>query len=211
MLIKKLLLAGAVLSLLTPVFAAEASNPWSVRLGATYVNPVEHSDAVGAAIGKDGINVSDKLIPEFDINYSINQRWSCELVLTVPQEHSVKVTKGALAGTNLGNFEELPPTLLLQYHPDCGQKFRPYVGAGVNFTLIFHDNLRAGPTELKLDDYSVGLAGQAGFDYLLNDRWAINVDLKRIVMRTDVTAGGAKLTEVRLDPWLYSLGLVYRF
>ena len=211
MLIKKLLLAGIVLSVLTPVFSAEDTNPWSVRLRATYVNPVDHSDAVGTLISKDGINVSDRLIPEFDVDYAINQRWSCELVLTVPQEHSVKVTKGTLAGTKLGTFDELPPTLLVQYHPDCGKKFRPYVGAGVNFTLIFNDGLKAGPTQLKLDDYSVGVAGQTGFDYLLNDRWAINVDLKRMIMRTDVTAGGSKLTEVRVDPWLYSLGLRYQF
>jgi outer membrane protein len=207
---QKLVLAGIALFALTPVLSAE-TNPWSVRLRATYVNPVDHSDAAGP-IPANGISVSDKLIPEFDIDYTITSRWSCELVLTVPQEHSVKVTKGALAGTKLGNFSELPPTFLLQYHPDCGKKFRPYLGAGVNCTLIFHDNLAAGATKLNLDNYSVGPAAQAGFDYVLSDRWAINVDIKRMVLRSDVSlVGGAKFTQVQLDPWLYSLGLAYRF
>jgi outer membrane protein len=77
--------------------------------------------------------------------------------------------------------------------------------------LIFDDDLYAGPTRLKLENFSVGPAGQAGFDWTLNEKWALNVDVKRVFLRTDVTAGGAKLTEARLDPWLYSVGLRYTF
>jgi len=89
---QKLVLAGIALFALAPVSSAETTSPWSVRLRATYVNPVDHSDAAGP-IPVNGISVSDKLIPEFDIDYAITSRWSCELVLTVPQEHAVKVTR----------------------------------------------------------------------------------------------------------------------
>ncbi|HEY9248663.1 MAG TPA: OmpW family outer membrane protein [Rariglobus sp.] len=176
---------------------AQAASPWSVRLAATYLQTVDN-----ATKGVD-VKIEDKLIPEFDVGYAFTEHWSAELVLTVPQEHEVKVN-GAKAGT----FKHLPPTLLAKYTFNSIGGFTPYIGAGVNFTLIFDDDLGGA----KLDNYSVGPAGQAGFDYKLNERWAINADIKRVMLRTDVKLpGGATLTEARLDPWLYSLGLRYQF
>ena len=175
---------------------ATSSSPWSARLRATYLDAVDQT-----------VKVEDKLIPEFDIDYAFNETWSAELVLTIPQEHDVK-----LNGAPVGNFKHLPPTLLLQYHPTCGllgKNFRPYLGAGVNFTLIFDEDLLGGAA--KLDSYSVGPAGQVGFDWALNDRWAINVDVKKIFIGSDVKVGGAKVIDVNVDPLCYSLGLAYRF
>jgi outer membrane protein len=125
-------------------------------------------------------------------------------VLTIPQEHEVKSN-----GAKLGTFKHLPPTLLAKYNFGSIGGFTPYIGAGVNFTLIFDEDLAGGA--LKLDNYSVGPAGQAGFDYTLNERWSVNADIKRVMLRTDVKAGGVTLTEARLDPWLFSLGLRYSF
>lgn len=181
---------------------AHAASPWSVRVAATYLQTTDGSTNKAVPV-----SIEDKLIPEFDIGYAFNEHWSADLVLTVPQEHKVKS-----AGTPLGTFKHLPPTLLAKYTFGTFGGFTPYIGAGVNFTLIFDDSLAAGATRLKLDNYSVGPAGQAGFDYKLNERWSLNADVKRAVLRTDVsTAAGAKLTEARLDPWLYSLGLRYQF
>lgn len=176
------------------------AGPWSVRLGATWLETVDKSTR-GVPV-----TVEDKLIPEIDIAYAFDANWSAELVLSVPQEHSVKS-----AGAPLGSFKHLPPILLAKYAFDPVGGFRPYVGAGVNFTLIFDDDLSVGGTRLKLDSYSVGPAVQAGFDWALNDKWSLNLDVKRAMLRTDVEAGGAKLTEARLDPWLYSVGLRYAF
>lgn len=188
--------ALATAALLPAAPAAEAPGPWSLRLRATYLDPVDQT-----------VKVSDKLIPEFDIGYALNDTWSLELVLTNPQEHDVK-----LAGTPIGDFKHLPPTLLLQYHPRIpalGENFRPYLGAGVNFTLIFDENLLGGIAEL--DSYSVGPAAQLGFDYVLGERWAINVDVKKIYIGSDVKIDGAKVIDVNVDPMAYSLGLTYRF
>ena len=189
------------LQLVAALFIAAApivqAGPWSVRLGATWLETTD-----GSTNSAVPVKVEDKLIPELDVTYTFNERWSAELVLSIPQEHSV-----SSAGTPLGTFKHLPPTLLGKYHfPPLGG-FRPYVGAGVNVTLIFDDDLRAGATRLKLDTFSVGPAAQAGFDWALGDRWSLNADVKRVMLRTDVKAGGVKLTEARLDPWLYSVGL----
>lgn len=174
-----------------------AASPWSVRIAATYLETTD-----GSSNKAVDVDIQDKLIPEFDITYAFTDHWAAELVLTLPQEHNVKVN-----GANAGDFKHLPPTLLAKYTFSSIGGFTPYIGAGVNFTLIFDENLGGA----KLDNYSVGPAGQAGFDYKLTERWSVNADVKRALLRTDVKAGGVKLTEARLDPWLYSLGLRYSF
>jgi outer membrane protein len=195
------LLAAAVLAPCTRADES-ATSRWSARIRATYLETVDDSSGV---LGKDVLSVSDKLMPEFDIGYRLNAEWSLELVLTVPQEHQVDL-KGV---GEIGDFEHLPPTLFLQYHPRVGKVFQPYFGAGVNFTLIMDDDLLGGAA--KLDSYSVGPAVQAGFDLRLADRWTLNFDLKRIMIRSDVKVGGVQVAEVRLDPWAYSVGLGYAF
>lgn len=190
------LITVAGLASLAPVHAA---SPWSVRVAAAYLQPTD-----GTSNKAVQVDVEGKFIPEFDVSYAFNSHWSADLVLTIPQEHDVKVN-----GTNVGTFKHLPPTLLAKYNFSPIGGFTPYVGAGVNFTLIFDDDLLGGAA--KLDNYSIGPAGQAGFDYKLNERWSLNADVKRIMIRSDVKVGGATLTEARLDPWLYSLGLRYQF
>lgn len=175
---------------------AASTSPWSVRLRATYLDCVDQT-----------VKVEDKVIPEFDVDYALNDTWSLELVLTVPQEHNVK-----LGGAPIGNFKHLPPTLLAQYHPSIaafGDNFKPYIGAGVNLTLIFDEDLVGGAA--KLDNYSVGPAAQVGFDWVVNKNWSVNVDLKKIYIGSDVKVGGAKIIDVNVDPLCYSLGLTYHF
>lgn len=198
---KKLIRLPLVASAALVAASAAFAGPWSMRVGATWLETVDKS--TNSAVP---VEIEDKLIPELDISYAFDANWSAELVLTLPQEHTVKS-----AGTSLGSFKHLPPTLLAKYTFDPIGSFRPYVGAGVNFTLIFDDDLAVGATRLKLDNFSVGPAVQAGFDWALNDTWSLNFDVKRAMLRTDVEAGGAKLTEARLDPWLYSVGLRYAF
>lgn len=180
--------------------AALSAGPWSVRFGATWLQTTDGSTNSAAAV-----TIEDKLIPEFDVTYAFNANWSAELVLTVPQTHDV-----ALNGAPIGTFKHLPPTLLAKYTFDPIGAFTPYVGAGVNCTLIFDDNLANGAA--KLDNWSIGPAVQVGADYKLDKHWSLNVDVKRAMLRSDVTlTGGTKLTEARLDPWLYSAGLRYTF
>lgn len=196
--------------LLATAAVLPAASPWSVRLRATYLQTVDKSDAfsaLGIAFAADAISVSDKLIPEIDIAYAFTDTLSAELVLTIPQEHSV-----SLAGVGrLGSFKHLPPTLLFQYRALPGAAIRPYVAVGVNFTLIWDDRLSVAGVPLRLENSSTGLALQAGVDWKIDERWSFNLDLKRANIRSNVSAGAARLTEARLDPWLYAAGVRYQF
>ncbi|MDF3058314.1 MAG: hypothetical protein K0R17_2529 [Rariglobus sp.] len=194
---KSLRSLSVLLLLASTLPLAQAASPWSVRLAATYLETTD-----GSTNGAVDIEIEDKLIPELDVSYAFSEHWSAELVLTVPQKHSVRVN-----GTKVGYFKHLPPTLLAKYTFSSIRGFTPYLGAGVNVTLIFDEDLGGA----RLDSYSVGPAAQAGFDYKLNEHWSLNVDVKRVMLRTDVRAGNTNLTEARLDPRLYSLGLRYAF
>ena len=119
----------------------------------------------------------------------------------------------ALGGpTVIGTFKHLPPVLTAKYNFLPNSSFRPYVGAGVNLTLLMDVNLNV-PTvgALKLSQPSIGPALQAGFDYMIADSWFINVDFKYVWLHADVTLDGATISTVHANPLLSGIGIAYRF
>ncbi|PIV73124.1 MAG: hypothetical protein COW56_07270, partial [Rhodocyclales bacterium CG17_big_fil_post_rev_8_21_14_2_50_68_7] len=109
--------------------------------------------------------------------------------------------------------KHLPPTLTLQWHFNPEGTFRPYVGAGINYTLLSNDNLSVPTvTGLHLENDSFGAAVQAGIDYKLSKSLYLNFDVKKVYIRSDVTDDtGAKLSRVEVDPVLVGIGIGYRF
>jgi len=201
---KQVLAALIAAGLSIPAFAQSApEGDWMVRVRAVNIDTANKSDAIPGLAGEDDIHVSDKVIPEVDISYFITPNIAAELILTYPQEHNV-----SLNGTKLGTVEQLPPTLLLQYHFMPEGQFRPYVGVGINYTVFTNDELVMG---LETDNDSVGLALQVGMDVQLAPQWFLNVDLKKIKMGTDVSINGDKITHLDIDPWLFGVGIGYRF
>jgi outer membrane protein len=191
----------------TPAFAAdgETQGNWMVRLRATYLDMADKSDAIPAlGVPSDAITVNNKWIPELDVTYFFTRNIAAELVLTVPQKQDVY-----LNGNKIGTFKHLPPTLLVQYHFLPDGTFRPYVGAGLNFTRIWGADI-AGNT-LQLDNWSVAPALQIGMDYKLTKNWFLNADIKKVWLASNVKAGGVTVSKVNLDPWLFSMGVGYRF
>lgn len=191
-------------TLMTGGAAMAEESPWLVRVRAVHIDPADKSDPVGGIGASDRLHVSDKWIPDVDISYFFTPNWAAELVLTYPQKHTV-----TLDGASIGTFKHLPPTLTAQYHFLPGKVFNPYVGAGINYTLISKVNLLNNGARLEHD--SVGLALQAGVDYRIDERWSINVDVKKLQLRSDVTIGGVQASRVKVDPVLLGVGVGYRF
>ena len=124
-------------------------------------------------------------------------------MLTYPQKHDV-----SLNGALLGTLKELPPTLLAQYHFMPGSPFSPYVGAGLNYTIFSSVNIPG----LDVSRSSTGGALQIGVDIPVNKNLSINIDLKKVYMKTDVkTAAGAYVTTLKIDPVLFGVGLGWKF
>ncbi|MDM0014277.1 OmpW family outer membrane protein [Variovorax sp. J22P168] len=213
---KRALIATAVLGGLCalPAAAQEAQGNWLVRARAVRIDTANKSDPIPSlAVPADAITVSNKTIPEIDISYFFTPNIAAELVLTVPQKHTVTVEQSALGGpVDIGTFKQLPPTLMLQYHFMPEATIRPYVGAGLNYTRISGVNLfvpTVGALDLKQNSY--GLALGAGIDIAIAKNVFLNFDVKKVQMRTDVTRLGQTLSTVKVDPWLFGAGVGYRF
>jgi outer membrane protein len=202
-------LALSTLSAVVTFSSARADDdPWEVRLRGVYLAAAQQSDAINGLVPANGITINDKWLPDVDIEYFFVPHWSTELVLTYPQTQDVYVE-----GTKIGTFKHLPPVLTAKYNFLPGQNFQPYVGAGVNFTLIFDTNLNVpGVSALKLNSTSVGPALQAGFDYKIQDHWYMNLDVKWVLLGSNVyLPGQVRISTVELNPWLFGLGVGYRF
>ncbi len=189
-------LATLSLALTAPMAMAQDSGSWVVRGRALNLQSA-NKDTTGLKL-----SVNDKTFPEVDIAYFVSPNLAVELVLTYPQKHDIRA-----GGTKIGTLKHLPPTLSVQYH-FTGMGFRPYVGAGLNYTRFSDIDLPPGVT---IDRNSFGLAFGAGFDVPLGGGWLFNADVKYVQIETDVAAGGTTLGTLQVDPFLFSLGIGKRF
>lgn len=175
---------------------------WQFRLRGIVVAPDTSSDV---NIGGE-VNARNAVVPEFDITHYFTDNISAELILAT-SKHDLDYN----GTTDLGDAMALPPTLTLQYHFMPESNFNPYVGAGVNYTLMY--NAKAGSSFSDLDiQPGVGYAAQAGFDYWLNDHWGLNFDAKKIWVNLDATVNNGSIqADIDLDPWVVGAGIAYRF
>jgi len=221
----------AVILLLTPVLYgwAQEKNEWNIRVRGLAIVPSE-SATIGV-IGGDA-SIGNAIIPEVDITYYFAKNFSAELILGTSR-HSVKATGSNLsaiggpekASVDLGKVWLLPPTLTVQYHLPTGTAFKPYAGAGINYTIFYGVDEGDVVRDVNYKN-SVGFATQIGFDFDISDRVFVNVDAKKVFLSSDVTVDASNLTpssapelapvlagipaDVKIDPWIFGIGVGYR-
>ena len=185
----------------------DETGPWMFRLRGVAVIPDASADIT--QIPGASVDISNSAVPELDISYFVTENISAELILAVTQ-HTITGT-GAIAGVDVGRAWLLPPTLLAQYHFTDFGAFKPYVGAGVNYTVFFDQDAAGGTiTQFDLQD-TFAPALQIGFDYFFDPHWGVNFDVKKIFLRPDITLNNSTLTgDVDIDPWLIGAGIVFR-
>ena len=203
---KKLLLSIIVMMLISiNAIAQEKSdfNRWQARLRVITIIP-DVDDDLDAA----NVDVSTAVVPELDFTYFFDENWAAELILATAK-HNVDVDMGT--GIDLGHVWILPPTLSLQYH-FTGGTVKPYLGAGINYTFFYSVD-EGDVADMEYDD-SVGFSMQGGLDFDLNDYWFLNLDIKKLLLKTDVkvNTGEAILpVEVDINPWIIGVGIGLRF
>ncbi|WP_460536733.1 OmpW/AlkL family protein [Chitinimonas naiadis] len=152
------------------------------------------------------VDVDSKATPELDFTYMLTDKLGAELILGTARH---TVTAG---GASLGKVSHLPPTLTLQYHFAPEATVRPYLGAGLNYTRFYNVDLHAGAAALDVDKNSFGGALQAGFDIAINKDWFVNVDVKKLYIKTDVNVrGGAGLGTLKINPVVWGAGIGTKF
>lgn len=202
----------------SPAQASTEAGDWLVRLRGIVVSPTETAGPVLPSFPTGSVSVTDSVMPEIDFTYMATDNVGAELILATTK-HSVEGT-GALNGIGkLADTWVLPPTLTLQYHFAPGSKIRPYVGAGVNYTLFYSEeasgslNSAIGATKVKMDD-SFGYALQAGIDIDVTDKVFLNLDVKYIDIDTTatLTTGTAvNKVDVSIDPIVFGIGIGTKF
>jgi outer membrane protein len=209
-LMQKTLLVVALTAALSPSFAMAEKGDVVVRLRATNINPDEKSKLDQYIGGENKLEVGSNTIPELDISYYFTKNIAAELILAVGSRHDVTLNTGS-SKIDLGKVNLLPPTLLAQWHFNPDQTFDPYVGAGVSYIRAMDNGLDLNGAPIRIDRNSWGPALQAGMDWNLQDRWLVNVDVKKIWFDTDVKMNGAKIDKLDIDPWVVSVGFGKKF
>lgn len=207
---QKTLLAVALTAALSPSFVMAEKGDIVVRLRATNINPDEKSKLDQYIGGENKLEVGSNTIPELDISYYFTKNIAAELILAVGSRHDVTLNTGS-SKIDLGKVNLLPPTLLAQWHFNPDQTFDPYVGAGVSYIRAMDNGLDLNGAPIRIDRNSWGPALQAGMDWNLQDRWLVNVDVKKIWFDTDVKMNGAKIDKLDIDPWVVSVGFGKKF
>ena len=204
---KKTLLAAAALCALTSGAAMaqqhQQDGKWMVRARAV------HLDSANKDSTPLDLSVNNKMIPELDISYFFTPNFAAELILTYPQKHDVRA-----GGAEIGSLKHLPPTLLAQYHFTNLGAFKPYVGAGINYTRfssVKFDPAVDAALNPSVKKNSFGPALLIGFDYALDKNWSLNFDVKKVYLGTKVTGAGLENAKFKVDPWLVGVGVGYRF
>jgi outer membrane protein len=183
------LLSGSVL--------AYDSGDIIVRAGVATVDPAGD----GALDGVLDVKSNSQL--GLTLTYMLSEDWGVGVLAATPFKHDITV-----AGKTVGSTKHLPPTVTAQYHFSTGETVHPYVGLGVNYTEFFSEESVLG--DLSLDS-SFGLAAELGIDFSFNKNWGANLALWYIDIDTDASLDGAKLATVQIGPWVYNVGISYRF
>ena len=226
-----LMLGGAALAVAAaPAMAQDTpsrAGHVQVKVLGTYVAPDGKITAINTNLpnlpATTQTKANDNVTPTIAVEYFVTDNVSLETIAGMTQ-HDVDATAGLPVGAELvANAKLIPATVTAKYHFDLGQKLghvKPYVGAGAAYFLWVGDTPGAatrplGVTRTDLSD-EFGGALQAGVDVPVGDKGlGLSVDVKRYFI--DTTARwyvGNTLaieTEHKLDPWLISAGLGYRF
>lgn len=173
---------------------AQSQGDWTLGLGVTHI---QTADDNGSLLGGDG-EVNNSQSFTFTGEYFIRDNIGIELLAAAPFTHNLTT----------GETKHLPPTLSVNYHVPTNSAWKPYVGAGINYTYFFDEESSAGDLEL---DSSWGFAVQAGLDYMLTENDAIRFNIRYIEIESDAELDGADIGTAEIDPILIGFSFVHRF
>lgn len=222
---------GTFVALATSILAmAAAGSASAAESGKFQLKVLATRVAVDGAISKVKVDqlrlpsgadtrAKDAWVPTVAAEYFLSPQVSIETICCVTQ-HDVRGS-GTLAGAALvDNAEVIPATVTLKYHLPLAGGVKPYVGAGPAYFIVFGESVGAsaralGATKVGLSS-ELGAALQAGVDIPLPDKAiGLSIDVKRYFVDTTARfrAGDRVVLETKhkLDPWVASAGVTWRF
>lgn len=218
-------LIGAVsITLNCASIQAHEAGDWIIRAGVASVNPSEDSGILRpTVVSPNGqVSIDSDVQLGLTFSYMITDNWAIEVLASTPFTHEVSFA-GDLSGLgSVATAKHLPPTVSAQYFFDTDSKFTPYLGIGVNYLMLLETKATAngmsvldtigtaGDYSIDADD-SVGLTVQAGIDMEINDKIMLNAAVWKMDIGTTISVANTLNADLEIDPWVYMLGLGYKF
>lgn len=204
-------------SLLAATAASAQTSPWTVRLGAAHVGFSTKADVQvnGAPVPGADASASSNTTLGLELSYGIAPRWTGRLLIGVPPTTTLTGT-GALSGTGtLGRVKYGPAVVSATYDLLASGGVRPYIGAGINYTMVFKSE-DGFITNLDVKS-AFGAVAQIGAEIPLDGGWSIAIDARKIFLKTKAEGtlpamgGAAAHADVRLDPLVVFASIGKRF
>lgn len=186
------------------------------------VKSIDTTSTLGGAVAATPnaqTDINDNVVPTVAIEYFATPNVSVETICCLTQHHASGAGGLEGAGSLVDHIMILPATVTLKYHVNAGP-IKPYIGVGPSVFFFIDEKPGATAAALGADSVKLsnefGFALQAGVDIPVNDSgMGITLDAKRYFMDTTATfrENGATVlkSKHKLDPWVLSAGLSYRF
>ena len=190
---RSLVLCLAMASLVSAPMAAMAESPWTVKIGVSQINPKGGNGSLASGTFESEVSTEIGLTPAIEYKFAPNIVG--EVLLAIPFKHDVKDT---LTNTKIASFKHLPPTFTAKYLFTPEAAFSPYIGLGLNYTLVYDEKIVLANAKLRGKD-SFGLAA----------------DLRYVKIKSDLTldtgTGAADIGSLTVDPMVLGVSAVYHY
>lgn len=200
----------ALVALMGLSASAAMAGQWQVKIGASSLAPSEDKNVLaGGAI--ENVKASQEYGFTPSIEYFFNDNFSAELLLATPFSHDVTAS-----GEKIASFKHLPPTVTAKYNFKNSTGFTPYVGLGATIVVPWDEEIAIEGAKLDAD-VAYGVAGQLGVSFQPADakNWGVYADVRYAHVKTDLTLSvdgeKADIGELKVNPWVYTVGYSYRF
>lgn len=205
--------ATALAALLAPTLVQ--AQDWTVKTGITRYDANSKTNGiagVGVPPGADA-KVGDATTVIFVIERRFTPNWSAELVLGVPPRIKARATGTvAFLGDDVLSAKNVAHTFIVNYQFGAdGDRLRPYLGAGLNYTTFRGVRSSLAPT-VGLSD-SFGLLVQGGVNYALTKQMGLFASIARVDVKSDLVAVGSTVLTSTIDfrPLTYTAGVTFKF
>lgn len=210
--------ALCALGLAGPCRAAEPApepDPGSVGAGSILVRgrvigsiPVNQHSRVEPIGGR--VVTPARALPDLDATYFLTDHFA------LAGQAGIVSTRTSIRGSSVGTLPigdtwSANLTAAIQFHVPLEGGLKPYLGAGIGYTIPFaYEPAKPFVTAMKADP-QLGPMLQAGIDYHLGGRWYANLEVKQIFLPPLVSRIGSGSATVKLDMLIVGAGLGYRF
>ena len=213
---------------------AGAQQSTTVQVGLSNIQPNSSATPISGPFtpaNATTVEVQGQTTAFFSLAHNFDANWSVELALGVPPIHDVTLkvinpsalppSVAAMNGTVVAHVTQFAPTLFANYTFGKAQdKFRPYLGLGVNYTEFdspqstpANNTINGGPTTISLTS-STGAAFQIGGVYHLSGPWSLNANWSTAQVQTTETTntlGVQRSSTITFNPSVVTLALAFTF